>query len=195
MTTANQDERAQRVAATVREMRAHVRPMERRYGCTSGEMWNRWQDGDEPEDEAGQEEVFDWMMHWRVLRDMLANPAYDGLIPPDSPADDAAASASRAERVRLLLARTKVVTLEEELEELSANVREMEARYECTSEYMMNAVLAGAERETDEICLWLMDYHLLQELLASDEYAALTGTGTTNSSTTARWPTSAMTES
>ena len=195
MTTANQDERAQRVAATVREMRAHVRPMERRYGCTSGEMWNRWQDGDEPEDEAGQEEVFDWMMHWRVLRDMLANPAYDGLIPPDDPADDAAASASRAERVRLLLARTKVVTLEEEFEALSANVREMEAHNECTSEYMMNAVLAGTERETDEICLWLMDYHLLQELLASDEYAALTGTGTTNSSTTARWPTSAITES
>ena len=109
MTTANQDERAQRVAATVREMRAHVRPMERRYGYTSGEMWNSWQDGDEPEDEAGQEEVFDWMMHWRVLRDMLTNPAY--------------------------------------------------------------------------------------EILASEEYAALTGTGTTNSSTTARWPTSAMKES
>ena len=97
--------------------------------------------------------------------------------------------------MRLLLAQTKVVTLEEEVEELSANVREMEARYECTSEYMMNAVLAGTERETDESCLWLMDYHLLQELLASDEYAALTGTGTTNSSTTARWPTSAITES
>ena len=188
-------EQGQWVVATVREMRAHVRPMERRYGCTSEEMWSRWQGGDEPEDEAGQEEVFDWMMHWRVLRDMLANPAYDSLIPPDNPADDAAASASRAERVRLLLAETKVVTLEEELEELSANVREMEARHECTSEYMMNAVVAGTERETDEVCLWMMDYHDLQRILASDAYAALTGTGTTNSSTTARWTPSAAKES
>ena len=37
-------------------------------------------------------------------------------------------------RVRVLLAQTKPVTLEEELEALSANVREMEARYECTSD-------------------------------------------------------------
>lgn len=183
------------VAATVREMRAYVRPLELRYGCTSEEMWNRWQRGDEPQDEAGQDEVFDWMMHWRVLRDMLANPAYDGLIPPDNPVDDAAASASREERVRALLAQTKVVALDEELEALSANVREMEARYECTSDDMMKAVLDGTERETDEICLWLMDYHLLQALLASDEYAALNGTGTTSSSTTPTWPASARTES
>ena len=188
-------ERGRWVAATVRETRAYVRPLEHRYGCTSEEMWNRWQAGEEPEDEAGQEEVFDWMMHWRVLRDMLANPAYDSLIPPDNPADDAAASASRAERVRVLLAQTKVVTLEEELEELSANVREMEARYECTSEYMMNAVLAGTERETDEICLWMMDYHDLQRILASDAYATLSGSGTTDSSTTARWTPSAAKES
>ena len=187
-------ERGRWVAATVRAVRAHVRPMERRYGCTSEEMWDRWQRGDEPDDAVGREEVFDWMMHWRLLRDMLSNPAFDGLIPPDNPEDDAAAAASRAERVRVLLAQTKPVTLEKELEALSANVREMEARYECTSEYMVKAVLAGTERETDEICLWLMDYHLLRELLASDEYAALSDTGTTNSSTTATWSPSARTE-
>ena len=188
-------ERAEWVAETVRETRAHVRPLEHRYGCTSEEMWNRWQAGEEPEDEAGQEEVFDWMMHWRLLRDILANPRFEDLIPPDDPAGDEAASASRAERVRLLLAQTRVVTLEEELAELMTNVREMEARYECTSEYMMNAVLAGTERETDEICQWLMNYHELQRILASDEYAARSGTATTSSSTTARWPASARTES
>ncbi len=188
-------ERGQWVAATVRETRAHVRPMERRYGCTSEEMWNRWQDGDEPEDEAGQEEVFDWMMHWRLLRDILVNPLYEGLIPPDNPADDAAALASRAEYVRVLLAQTKVVTLEEELEELRANIAKMEFRYECSSEYMWNAMLAGTERETDEICLWMMDYHDLQRILASDAYATLSGSGTTDSSTTARWTPSAAKES
>ena len=188
-------ERGRWVAATVRETRAYVRPLEHRYGCTSEEMWNRWQAGEEPEDEAGQEEVFDWMMHWRLLRDILAKPRYEDLIPPDNPADDAAALASRAEYVRVLLEQTKVVTLEEELEELRANIAKMEFRYECTSEYMWNAMLAGTERETDEICLWMMDYHDLQRILASDAYATLSGSGTTDSSTTARWPTSATTES
>ena len=188
-------ERGRWVAATVRETRAYVRPLEHRYGCTSEEMWNRWQAGEEPEDEAGQEEVFDWMMHWRLLRDILAKPRYEDLIPPDNPADDAAALASRAEHVRVLLEQTKVVTLEEELEELRANIAKMEFRYECSSEYMWNAMLAGTERETDEICLWMMDYHDLQRILASDAYATLSGSGTTDSSTTARWPTSATTES
>ena len=188
-------ERGRWVAATVRETRAYVRPLEHRYGCTSEEMWNRWQAGEEPEDEAGQEEVFDWMMHWRLLRDILAKPRYEDLIPPDNPADDAAALASRAEHVRVLLEQTKVVTLEEELNELRANIAKMEFRYECTSEYMWNAMLAGTERETDEICLWMMDYHDLQRILASDAYATLSGSGTTDSSTTARWPTSATTES
>ena len=188
-------ERGRWVAATVRETRAYVRPLEHRYGCTSEEMWNRWQAGEEPEDEAGQEEVFDWMMHWRLLRDILAKPRYEDLIPPDNPADDAAALASRAEHVRVLLEQTKVVTLEEELNELRANIAKMEFRYECSSEYMWNAMLAGTERETDEICLWMMDYHDLQRILASDAYATLSGSGTTDSSTTARWPTSATTES
>ena len=73
-----------------------------------------------------------------------------------------------------------VITLETELEELRENIRTMEFRYECTSEYMWNAVLAGTERETDEICLWLMDYHRLQTIMGSDAYAALNGTATTN---------------
>ncbi len=73
-----------------------------------------------------------------------------------------------------------VIPLETELEELRANIRKMEFRYECTSEYMWNAVLAGTERETDEICLWLMDHHRLKQILKSDTYAALNGTGTIN---------------
>ena len=189
-------ERGRWVAGTVRQLRAHMRRMERRYGCTSDQMWDRWQDGDEPEDEDAQEEVFDWMMNWRILRDILASPTYEGLIPLDNPADDdAAAEAERAERKRLLMAETKVVTLEEELEELRANIAKMEFRYECSSEYMWNAMLAGTERETDEICLWMMDYHDLQRILASDAYATLSGSGTTDSSTTARWTPSAAKES
>ena len=188
-------ERGRWVAATVRDTRAHVRPMERRYGCTSEEMWNRWQDGDEPEDEAGQEEVFDWMMNWRLLRDILANPLYEGLIPPDNPADDAAALASRAEYMRVLLARTKVVTLEEELEELRANIAKMEFRYECTSEYMWNAMLAGTERETDEICLWMMDYYRLMQITAGGDSADPNDTEGTGLSTSGAWTGSALIES
>ena len=73
-----------------------------------------------------------------------------------------------------------VIPLETELDELRTNIRDMELRYECTSEYMWNAVLAGTERETDEICLWLMDYRRLQTLMESDAYAALNGTRTTS---------------
>ncbi len=73
-----------------------------------------------------------------------------------------------------------VVPLETELDELRTNIKKMEVRYERTSEYMQGAVLAGTERETDEICLWLMDYHRLKQIMASDEYAALNGTGTTS---------------
>lgn len=188
-------ERGRWVAATVRETRAYVRPLEHRYGCTSEEMWNRWQAGEEPEDEAGQEEVFDWMMHWRLLRDILAKPRYEDLIPPDNPADDAAALASRAEYVRVLLEQTKVVTLEEELEELRANIAKMEFRYECSSEYMWNAMLAGTERETDEICLWMMDYHRLMQITVGGDSADPNDTEGTGLSTSGAWTGSALIES
>lgn len=95
-------ERGQRVAATVTQLRAHMRRMERRFGCPSEQMWDRWQAGDEPEDESSQDDVFDWMMNWRLLRDILASPAFDGLIPPDDPTkDETAAEAERAEQARL----------------------------------------------------------------------------------------------
>ncbi len=201
MTTAERDKRAERaqwVADTVREVRAYVRPLERRYGCTSEEMWTRWQAGDAPEDEASQEEVFDWMMHWRLIRDMFGDPRYDGLIPPDNPADDEAALATMEATVARFASQWRVVPQKEdlaELEELWANVAKMEARYECTSEDMWNAVLAEPDRGTSEVCQWLEDYHEIQQILASDEYATLTGTATTDSSTAERWPASAVTES
>jgi hypothetical protein len=166
--------------------------MERRFGCASEEMWNRWQDGHEPADEAGQEDVFDWMMNWRLLRDILASPAFDGLIPPDDPAnDEAAAEAERAERARPA-SQWRVVSPDEELEELRANIREMELRYGCTSEHMWSVVLAGTERETDEICVWLMDYYRLKQIAAA---AGPNGTAATSLSTSGAWTASAPRES
>ncbi|MCY4456114.1 MAG: hypothetical protein OXC56_07365 [Chloroflexi bacterium] len=185
-------ERARWVAETVRQLRAHMRRMERRYGCTSEEMWSRWQDGGEPKDETGQEEVFDWIMNWRLLRDILANPRYEDLIPPDDPADDeAAAAAERAEQARLA-SQWRTASPDEELGALRANIQKMELRYKCTSEYMWNAVLAGTERETDEICLWLMDYYRLKQI---DDAADSNGTGATPLSTSGAWTTSAVRES
>ena len=73
-----------------------------------------------------------------------------------------------------------VVPLETEVRELQANIRKMELRYECSSEYMYRAVLDGRMRETFEVCEWMADYYYLQEILASDEYAALNGSATTS---------------
>ncbi len=185
-------ERGQQVAATVTQLRAHMRRMERRFGCTSEEMWDRWQAGDEPEDQSGQDDVFDWMMNWRLLRDIVASPAFDGLIPPDDPTkDETAAETERAAQARLA-SQWRIASPDVELEELRANIETMELRYECTSEHMWNAVLAGTERETDEICLWLMDYYRLKQIAAA---ADPNGSGATPLSTSGAWTASTPRES
>ena len=89
----------------------------------------------------------------------------------------------------------RVVPREKQLAELRANIQEMEARYECTSERMWHAVIAGTERETDEICLWLMDYYRLRELQARGDAADPNGTGATPLSTSGAWAGSAPRES
>ena len=56
----------------------------------------------------------------------------------------------------------------------------MERRYECSSEFMAEIVVAGYQRETAEIARWLNDYRTLQSLTENDDREASTATTTTS---------------
>ena len=60
---------------------------------------------------------------------------------------------------------------------------------------MWNAMLAGTERETDEICLWMMDYHRLMQITVGGDSADPNDTEGTGLSTSGAWTGSALIES
>ena len=59
-------------------------------------------------------------------------------------------------------------------------IARMERRYECSSEFMTEIVVAGYQRETAEIARWLNDYRTLQSLTGKDDREASTATTTTS---------------
>lgn len=84
---------------------------------------------------------------------------------------DKSASASRV--------RVCEATREETIERLSQFVRRMERRYECSSDFAVDAVRNGYMKETAEVSRWLTSYQALRRLQEASGQGIGTSTRTT----------------
>ena len=81
---------------------------------------------------------------------------------------------------RSLVTPVRRESVEKTIERLVTFIGRMERRYECSSDSMATAVVAGTMRETTEIARWLNDYRTLQRLREQTDSDSLTSTTTTS---------------
>lgn len=71
-------------------------------------------------------------------------------------------------------------SLDDEIARLEGFVRRMESRYECSSDFVIEATRCGHMKETAEIARWIESYRTLTSLREARDAGSGTGSATTN---------------
>jgi hypothetical protein len=74
--------------------------------------------------------------------------------------------------------RVRRESVDEAVTRLRTHLERYEARYECRSDFMVQAIECGHMKETAEIGRWLSSYQALQALLETQAGGRTTGTRT-----------------